>query len=210
VPRTSTRLVKRLRKGRARKWCGFADLLPDAVARDHRCHDAEWSRRHEGDAGPAGAEDENCIASRTAVVWTAFARVLRACICLVSWMILIGLAAIAVLTYPAWGAAPSLFPFPFHRLGERIGMVALLCVFLLFARRLGVGDRKSLGYGSPRRSFCAKCRWGCLLGVVTMGGGRGNHDGARLAGLDGSPATSMQRVLRDSRRCDSRAHSLWH
>ena len=83
-------------------------------------------------------------------------------------MILIGLAAIAVLTYPAWVLLHPYFPFPFHRLGERIGMVALLCVFLLFARRLGVGDRKSLGYGSPRPKFLREMSMGLLLGVVTM------------------------------------------
>jgi membrane protease YdiL (CAAX protease family) len=83
-------------------------------------------------------------------------------------MILIGLAAIAVLTYPAWMLLHPYFAFPFHRLGERIGMVALLFVFLLFARRLGVGDRKSLGYGVPRPKFLREMLMGLLLGVVTM------------------------------------------
>jgi membrane protease YdiL (CAAX protease family) len=83
-------------------------------------------------------------------------------------MILIGLTAMAVLTYPAWMLLHPYFAFPFHRLGDRIGMLVLLCVFLIFARRLGVGDRKSLGYGGPRRKFLREMLMGLLLGVVSM------------------------------------------
>ena len=83
-------------------------------------------------------------------------------------MILIGFAAIAVLTYPAWLLLHPYFGFPFHRLGERIGMLALLLVFLRFARRLGVGDRTSLGYGLQRRTFLRETSLGLMLGVATM------------------------------------------
>jgi len=83
-------------------------------------------------------------------------------------MIILGLGAIAVLTYPAWIVLHPYFEFPFHRLGERIGMLVLLGVFLLSARRLGVGDRASLGYGVPRRMFLRDMSFGLIFGVVSM------------------------------------------
>jgi membrane protease YdiL (CAAX protease family) len=83
-------------------------------------------------------------------------------------MIILGLGAIAVLTYPAWIVLHPYFEFPFHRLGERIGMLVLLGVFLLSARRLGVGDRASLGYGVPRRKFLRDMSFGLIFGVVSM------------------------------------------
>ena len=83
-------------------------------------------------------------------------------------MILIGLGAIAVLTQPAWLLLHPYFSFPFHRLGERIGMIALLCVFWIFARRLGVSDRTSLGYGGPRPKFLREISIGLIIGVATM------------------------------------------
>src|SRR2546429_3473046 len=76
-----------------------------------------------------------------------------------------GLVAIALFTYPAWLLLHPHFDFPFHRIGERIGMLALLAGFMLVARRLGVADRASLGYGRARR--------GILRGVVVRPGVRG-------------------------------------
>ena len=79
-----------------------------------------------------------------------------------------GLVAIALFTYPAWVLLHPHFDFPFHRIGERIGMLALLAGFMLVARRLGVADRTSLGYGSARREFVREMLIGLGLGVVTM------------------------------------------
>src|SRR2546429_4908893 len=79
-----------------------------------------------------------------------------------------GLVAIALFTYPAWVLLHPHFNFPFHRIGERIGMLALLAGFMLVARRLGVADRASLGYGSARREFVREMLIGLGLGVVTM------------------------------------------
>jgi hypothetical protein len=60
-------------------------------------------------------------------------------------MFVIGFAAIAALSYPAWLLLHPYFSFPFHRVGERIGMIALLAAFLVLAPRLKVRDRASLG-----------------------------------------------------------------
>ncbi len=83
-------------------------------------------------------------------------------------LILAGLVAIAVFTYPAWMLLHPHFDFPFHRIGERIGMLALLVGFVLVARRMGLADRASLGYGAPRREFLREMSIGLALGVATM------------------------------------------
>src|SRR3979490_2242406 len=80
----------------------------------------------------------------------------------------LALAAIAVFSYPAWMLLHPYFDFPFHRVGERIGMLALAGGFLLTARRLRLSDRTSLGYGIPRRLFLREMSIGLALGVVTM------------------------------------------
>jgi len=83
-------------------------------------------------------------------------------------MILVGLAAIALLTYPAWVLLHPHFDFPFHRIGERIGMLAVLAGFLVTARRLNLSDRASLGYGIPRPQFLREMSIGLALGAVSM------------------------------------------
>ncbi len=83
-------------------------------------------------------------------------------------LIAAALAAIAVFTYPAWLLLHPHFDFPFHRIGERIGMLALLVGFVLVARRLGLAHRASLGYGLARREFARELGLGLLLGVATM------------------------------------------
>src|SRR5579859_6905094 len=83
-------------------------------------------------------------------------------------LILLGLASIAAFAYPAWLLLHPHFDFPFHRIGERVGMLGLLAGFLLVARRLGLADRKSLGYGLPRREFLREWGLGLAIGVVTM------------------------------------------
>ena len=80
----------------------------------------------------------------------------------------LALAAIAVFAYPAWMLLHPFFDFPFHRVGERIGMLALLVGFLLVARRLRLADRASLGYGLPRRAFLRETSLGLALGVASM------------------------------------------
>jgi membrane protease YdiL (CAAX protease family) len=83
-------------------------------------------------------------------------------------MMALALAAIAAFSYPCWLLLHPHFGFPFHRMGERIGMLALLIGFVLLARRLKLADRASLGYGLARRAFVREMALGLLLGVVTM------------------------------------------
>src|ERR1700691_3238614 len=83
-------------------------------------------------------------------------------------LILLGLASIAVCTYPAWLLLHAHFSFPFHRIGERIGMLALLVGFVAVARHLGLADRASLGYALPRRVFLRELALALAIGVTTM------------------------------------------
>jgi membrane protease YdiL (CAAX protease family) len=88
-----------------------------------------------------------------------------------AWFVLlfaVALAAVALGTYPAWLLLHTHFDFPLHRIGERLGMLALLAGFILIARRLGLADRASLGYGLPRRAFVREMGVGLVLGVATM------------------------------------------
>ena len=81
----------------------------------------------------------------------------------------VGLTSIAVFSYPVWLWLHPHFNFPFHRMGERIGMLVLLLAFACVAPRLHLADRKSLGYGLPRRRFWRESLLGLGLGAVTMG-----------------------------------------
>ena len=83
-------------------------------------------------------------------------------------LMVLALAAIAAFTYPAWLWLHPHFSFPFHRIGDRIAMLALLVGFVLVARRLGLADRVSLGYGLPRALFVREMLFALGLGVVSM------------------------------------------
>jgi len=79
------------------------------------------------------------------------------------------LASVAVFTYPAWLLLHPHFDWPFHRIGERIGMLALVIGFILVARRVGLSDKQSVGYALPRPLFVREMLTALVLGVVGMG-----------------------------------------
>ncbi len=85
-------------------------------------------------------------------------------------LIAVSLASMAVFTYPAWLLLHPHFSFPFPRIGARIGMVGFLVGFIAIARRLGLADRSSLGFGAPRRVYLRELSLGLALGVITMSG----------------------------------------
>jgi len=83
-------------------------------------------------------------------------------------LIAAGLAAIALFAWPAWLLVGPALDVPFHRVANRVGMLALLVGFIIVARRLGLADRASLGYGLPRRAFLAEGTIGIALGILSM------------------------------------------
>jgi len=83
-------------------------------------------------------------------------------------LLLAGFAAMALFAYPAWLLLHPHFNFPFHRIAGRVGMLALLIGFVSMARRLGLADRASLGYGVSRRLFMRELLVGLALGIALM------------------------------------------
>ena len=77
-------------------------------------------------------------------------------------------ASIAALTYPLWAVLHPYFGFPFHRVADRVGMLALAVGFVLVARRLELADRASLGYGAPKARFLREVSVGFALGAPMM------------------------------------------
>jgi len=84
-------------------------------------------------------------------------------------MFVLGFAVIGFLAYPAWLLLhPHFSDWPFHRIAGRIGQAVLLVALLLCARRLGVADRQSWGYGLPAKAFFRELAKALALGVATM------------------------------------------
>jgi membrane protease YdiL (CAAX protease family) len=77
-------------------------------------------------------------------------------------------AAMALFAYPAWLLLHPHFDFPFHRIAARVGMLALLVGFVSVARRLGLADRASLGYGIARSIFLREFLRALAFGVALM------------------------------------------
>jgi CAAX protease family protein len=83
-------------------------------------------------------------------------------------LMIAALASIAVFSYPVWLLLHPHFDFPFHRMGERIGMLALVIGFILVARRFGLSDKQSIGYGLAQPLFIREMSIGLGIGVVGM------------------------------------------
>lgn len=79
-----------------------------------------------------------------------------------------GFAVIALLAWPAYEWLSPMVDVKFHRLANRIGQLSLLVGFMLVARHLALADRRSLGFGLPRRQFLRELAVGLALGVATM------------------------------------------
>ncbi len=83
-------------------------------------------------------------------------------------LILLGLAGIAALAYPAFLLVHPYVDAPFHRVASRVGMLILVIGFVIVARRLRVADKQRMGYGLARPLFLREAGVGLALGVVTM------------------------------------------
>jgi hypothetical protein len=84
-------------------------------------------------------------------------------------LIALGLAGIAILGYPAWLLiSPWLDNPKFHRISSRIGMLLLVVGFILVARWLKVGDRRSLGFDLPFGKFVTETAKALFFGVLLM------------------------------------------
>jgi len=84
-------------------------------------------------------------------------------------LIVIALAAMALFTYPLWSALYPHFGFPFHRVADRIGMVAAAVGLFVLARRLRLTNRAMWGFGVRPAIFVRELAIGWCLGAVLMG-----------------------------------------
>jgi membrane protease YdiL (CAAX protease family) len=84
-------------------------------------------------------------------------------------LLLLALAVMASLTYPVWQLLHPMFGVPFHRVADRLGMIALAGGFFLVARHLRLADRKSLGFAVPAGQFLREAAIAFGIGVVLMG-----------------------------------------
>ncbi len=85
-------------------------------------------------------------------------------------LIAAGLAAAAI-AYPVFELTSHIAPWPFHRVYGRIAMLAALAALLYWCKRLGVANRRDLGYGLPRRRFCMVVLQSGVVGVLTAAAG---------------------------------------
>jgi membrane protease YdiL (CAAX protease family) len=83
-------------------------------------------------------------------------------------LFVVGFAVMAVLAWPLYEALTPSFDLKFHRVANRLGMLVLLIGFILIAKRMGLADRQSLGYGLPRQRFLAQALWGFVAGVCSL------------------------------------------
>jgi uncharacterized protein len=67
-------------------------------------------------------------------------------------LMLAALASVAIFTYPAWLLLHPHFDWPFHRIGDRVGL----------------SDKQSVGYALPRPLFIREMLTALVLGVVGM------------------------------------------
>lgn len=80
----------------------------------------------------------------------------------------VALLAIILVGVPVWHFVSNFIDAPFHRVSNRLAMLVMIIGFIFVIRRLGVGDRASLGYGLPRRQFLRETGLALLIGIASM------------------------------------------
>jgi membrane protease YdiL (CAAX protease family) len=107
-----------------------------------------------------------------------------------------GLAA-AALAYPVFELTSRLAPWPFHRVTGRIAMLAAVAGIVWLCRRLGVGNRRDLGYALTWRRFLAVALISGAFGIATASAGAGFLLAAHLrAWADPAALASVSIVAR--------------
>ena len=83
-------------------------------------------------------------------------------------LVLACLILMGAIAYPSWILLHPYFDFPFHRIASRVGQLTLFVGLFLIARRLGVANKQSFGYGLPWRQFIPAMLKALAIGVATM------------------------------------------
>jgi len=74
----------------------------------------------------------------------------------------------AVFTYPVWAGLQLFTDAQIHRVMNRLGMVALAALTIIWLRRRGLANKETLGYALPRRQFLRHMGLGFAAGVLLM------------------------------------------
>jgi uncharacterized protein len=80
----------------------------------------------------------------------------------------VALGAVAALTWPAWLAVTPFIDVPFHRVGNRVALLALGLGLWFVARRTRVASRAGMGFGAPASRFLRQLVVGFAWGVAFM------------------------------------------
>jgi uncharacterized protein len=73
----------------------------------------------------------------------------------------------AVIAYPVYELTAHVAPWPFHRVASRVAMLAAAGGLAWVCRHLGVGSKRALGYGLPRRRFIEVALVCGVIGMAT-------------------------------------------
>jgi uncharacterized protein len=73
-----------------------------------------------------------------------------------------------LLTYPAWWLLQLFIDAPLHRVMNRLGMLLLAGLTVLWLRRRGLANKAALGYDLPRPQFTRQMLFGWIAGVLLM------------------------------------------
>jgi hypothetical protein len=77
----------------------------------------------------------------------------------------------ALIAYPVYELTSHVAPWPFHRVAGRVAMLAAAGGLVWTCRHLGVGSKRALGYGLPRRRFIRVALLFGVVGTATAAGG---------------------------------------
>ena len=83
-------------------------------------------------------------------------------------LLLLAMGLAAAFAYPMWKFVSLFADFPIDQVMSRAAMVFILIGLILLTKRMGLADRKTLGYGLPRRQFIRQMCLAFLIGVTLM------------------------------------------
>jgi membrane protease YdiL (CAAX protease family) len=87
-----------------------------------------------------------------------------------TFLLLVAVAALisGAVTYPVWAGLQLFTDAPIHRVMNRLGMLALAVLTIIWLRQRGLANKATLGYGLPRPQFVRQMLWGFTAGVLLM------------------------------------------
>jgi membrane protease YdiL (CAAX protease family) len=87
-----------------------------------------------------------------------------------TFLLLVAVAAVisGAITYPVWTVLQLFTDAPIHRVMNRLGMLVLAILTIMWLRRRGLANKDTLGYALPRPQFVRQMLIGFAAGVLLM------------------------------------------